>query len=283
MSGEPERAGAGAHLRLVIVLLAVAFTLVALPEGQAQSQPAPDPRVVDLLRAGKIRVGIGLGNRASAMKDPATGELQGVAADLARALAARIGLALQVVEYPRPGAVFAGAKTGAWDVTFLVIDPDRTAAADVTAPYMQGDFTYLVPGSSPIHNVADADRAGVRIAVPRGDAVDLRLSRILKRAELVRVHNQAAGAELLRAGSVNAYAAPRSSLIALSAQIPGTRVLQDAFATTTWAAFVPKGHPRHLAYVSDFLNDAKASGLIAKLIAREGLHGIKPVPPVARP
>lgn len=268
-------------MQVRVVVSVLAFIVAAgavLPEGLAQT-PTSDPRVVDLVHSGQIRVGIGLGNRGSAMKDPATGELRGMAADLAHAIAARIGVALHIVEYPRPGAVFEGALTGAWDATFLVIDPDRITEADATAPYMQSEFTYLVPPGSPIHNVTDADRAGIRIAVPRGDAVDLRLSRILKHAQLVRVHNQAAGAELLRSGGVNAYAAPRPSLLLISAQIPGTRVLPDGFATTSWAAFVPKGHAKHFAYVSDFVEDAKTSGLIAKLIEREGLRGITPVPP----
>jgi polar amino acid transport system substrate-binding protein len=248
----------------------------------AQSQPTSDPRVADLVAAGKIRVGLGLGNHAAAMKDPATGELHGMAADLARALAARIGIALEVVQYPRPGAVFDGARTEAWDVTFLVIDPKRIAAADASPAYMRSEFTYLVPARSAIHDVADADRGSIKIAVPRGDAVDLTLSRILKHAALVRADSQAAGIALLRSGAVNAYAAPRSALLALSTQVPGAHVLTDAFATTSWAAFVPKGHDGRLAYVSAFVEEAKADGTVAQFIVREGLRGTEVMPPARR-
>lgn len=132
------------------------------------AQQAPDPRVADLVRAGRLRVGLGLGASLSAIKDPATGEVRGPALDLARALAARIGIELQAVEYPRPGAVLEGVRTNAWDVGFLVIDPARAAEVDFSPPYMQSDFTYLVPAGSSIRNVADADQPGVRIAVPRG-------------------------------------------------------------------------------------------------------------------
>src|SRR5271169_530434 len=88
-----------------------------LPGAIAEAQQTSDPRVSDLVRAGTIRVGLGLANRVSAVKDPATGETHGVAFDLARALAKRIGVELQTVEYPRPGAVLDGARTNAWDVT----------------------------------------------------------------------------------------------------------------------------------------------------------------------
>jgi polar amino acid transport system substrate-binding protein len=257
-------------LAAILALSPSAYSVV-----RAQSS---DPRVADLVEAGKIRVGLGLGNHAAAMKDPVTGEMHGMAADLAHALAVRIGIALQVVEYPRPGAVFDGAQTGAWDVTFLVIDPERVAAAAGSPVSLRSEFTYLVPAGSAIHGVADADRLGISIGVPRGDAVDLSLSRILKQAKLVRADSQAAGIDLLRAGKVNAYAAPRSALLAQSVQVPGSHVLADAFATTSWAAFVPKGHDERLAYVTAFVEEAKANGLLAQFIEREGLRGIEVTP-----
>ena len=253
-------------------VLCLTFVPSAVAVAQAQTS---DPRVADLVRTGRLRVGIGLANLGSAIKDPATGELLGVAADLARALASRIGIALQPVEYPRPGAVLDGAPTGAWDVAFLVIDPARSTIADVSPPYMQSDFSYLLPAASSIRSLTDADQPGNRIAVPRGDAVDLTLTRLLKRATLIRVDNQAAGAALLRAGKVSAYAAPRPVLLAMSAQLPGSHVIGEAFATISFAGFVPKGHAGHLAYVSQFLAEAKTSGLVQQFIERSGMHGFR--------
>jgi ABC-type amino acid transport substrate-binding protein len=125
-------AAVGAALAAMIAV-AMAFPSSVTASAQASS----DPRVADLVAAGKIRAGLGIGNHAAAFKDPATGELQGVATRLARALAEQIGVALEIVQYPRPGAVFEGARNGAWDVTFLVVDPQRTAEADATPPYMQ--------------------------------------------------------------------------------------------------------------------------------------------------
>jgi polar amino acid transport system substrate-binding protein len=260
-------------------MIAVAITFPPSRTSAASAQASSDPRVADLVAAGRIRAGLGIGNHAAAFKDPATGELQGMATRLARALAEQIGIALEIVQYPRPGAVFEGAQNNAWDVTFLVVDPQRTAEADATPPYMQSEFTFLVPAGSAIRTIAEADRPGIRICVPRGDAVDLSLSRIFKLATLVRADSQAAGIALLRSGAVNAYAAPRSALLSLSAQVPRSHVLEDAFATTSWAGFVPKGHDGRLGYVTDFVENAKADGLVARLIAREGLRGIEVTPP----
>jgi polar amino acid transport system substrate-binding protein len=247
-----------------------------------RAQPDSDPRISDIVQDGRLRVGLGLANRGSAIIDPATGELLGVAADLARALAARIGIDLEPVEYQRPGLVLDGAPINAWDVAFLVIDPARSAVADFSPPYLQSDFTLLVPGTSSINAVADADRPGIRIGVPRGDAVDLVLSRLIKQALLVRVDSQVAGADLLRTEQISAYSAPRSVLLALSDEMPGTRVIADAFASIFFGGFVPKGNAARLAYVSEFLEDAKSSGLVKKFIDQNQLRGLT-VAPLAKP
>ena len=105
------------------------------------------------------------------------------------------------------------------------------------------------------------------------------LTRIVKQAVLVRVDNQAAGEHLLRTGQTSAYAAPRPVLLGMSAHLSGSHVLEDLFATISFAAFVPKGHARHLAYVGEFLEEAKASGLIKTFIERAGLRGMKVAAP----
>jgi len=242
------------------------------------AQQSTDPRVADLVRAGKLRVGLGLGTPLLAIKDPGSGEVRGQGLDLARALAARIGIELQPVYYPRPGAVMEGVRTNAWDITFLIIDPARTAEADFSPPYMQSDFTYLVPAGSSIRNIADADEPGVRIAVARGDASGLYLSRILKRGKLVHTDSIAAAVDLLRTGRAEAYSAVRPSLLEESARLPGSRVLEDGFAVIRWAAVVPKGHPGRLAYVSEFIEEAKASGLVKQTIEAGGLQGVQVAP-----
>jgi ABC-type amino acid transport substrate-binding protein len=58
----------------------------------AQAQQAPDPRVADLVQAGKLRIALGLGSPALALKDPTSGEVRGPALDLARVLATKMGV-----------------------------------------------------------------------------------------------------------------------------------------------------------------------------------------------
>ncbi|MBI2089292.1 MAG: transporter substrate-binding domain-containing protein [Deltaproteobacteria bacterium] len=262
---------------MLALTLALAIAMGFIGEQIVNAQQVPDPRVADLVQAGRVRVGLAL-LRTFATKDPGTGELRGVAIDLARALATRLGVEVLPVEYSGVARVLEGLKDGAWDVAFLAVDPARAAVADFSHPYMQIDDTYLVPAGSSIRNVTDANQPGVRIAVERGATTDLVLSRMLKRAELVRADAMAAAFDLLRAGKANVLAGPRAALLGLSARLAGSRVLEDRFGVILYAMLVPKGHAGRLAYISDFIEEAKASGLVQRAIERAGLRGVQVAP-----
>ena len=261
------------------IVLAAVLALASGASGTSFAQHSPDPRVADLVQSGALRVGLGLGSLTTATRDPTTGVVKGPALELGRALAARMGNQFVSVEYPRPGAVIDGLRTSAWDVSILIVDPVRAEQVDFSHPFMQTDLTYLVAAGSTIQSAADADQQGIRIAVARGDTSDLYLTRVLKRAELVRTDSIAAAVELLRTGTVDAVALNRPSLIAQSAALPGSRVLSDGFADIYSAMAVPKGHDGRLAYINEFIEDAKASGLVNRMIETLALQGVRAAAP----
>ena len=132
--------------RLKILGIA-AIVFVAL-SGSALSQ-APersDPRIADLVQAGKLRIGVFPSFQYS--KDSATGQPRGLAIEIANAFSSRIGLGEVVtVEYPTPPQVIACVRTGGCDVGFMLIDPARATEVDFTPAFVRSDFTYLVPAS----------------------------------------------------------------------------------------------------------------------------------------
>ena len=126
----------------------------------------------DLAPTGKLRAAINLGNSVLAQKDAATGQPKGITPDLARELARRLGVPVELVTFDAAGKVFDAAKTGAWDIAFIAIEPVRAAEIEFSAPYVIIEGTYMVPKDSPLKVIADVDRPGVRIAV--GAQVGLR-------------------------------------------------------------------------------------------------------------
>src|SRR6478672_13235196 len=152
----------------------------------AMADTIPRNVVAELAPTGKLRAAINFGNIVLAQKDPATGEPRGVSAELARELAKRLSVPIEYVTFDAAGKVFDALKTGAWDVAFLAIDPVRSEGIEFTGPYVVIEGAYLVPSNSPLQTNEDVDRDGVRVAVARGSAYDLYLTRALKRAQLVR-------------------------------------------------------------------------------------------------
>ncbi len=263
---------------LFVLFLALGTAPAAVGQQAATARRSTDSRVADLVQAGKLRVGLGIVAPHWAVKDQKTGELRGVAVDVARALASRLGIELITVEYPSPPSVLEGLKAGAWDVGFLAIDPSRAAVVDFSPPYLQIDATYLVKEGSAIRNVADADQPAMRIAVTRKSVEEIVLSRLLKRAELRGVDTIAAGFELLRAGSTDVLAAPRPALLQFSSRLPDSRVLEDRFHVAFGAMAVPKGQTERLAYITEFVEEAKASGVVQRAIERAGVRGVQVAP-----
>jgi polar amino acid transport system substrate-binding protein len=242
--------------------------------------PAADPRIADLVQAGKIRLAIFL---PQYNKDPATGEIRGVgtgfvAAELARALAARMGVDLQILGYPTPAKAVEGLKARECDLAFLGIEPSRVAEVDFTPAVVQFDYTFLVPAGSTVAGVKDADQAGIRIAVVRNHASTMALTRIAKHAELIGSDLPDEAFDLLRSRKVHLFAAPREVLIDYAATLPGARVLDEAYGVNNIGVAVTKGTPGRLAYFSAFFDEAKASGLVRDAIDRGGLPTFRIAP-----
>ena len=102
------------------------------------------------------------------------------------------------------------------DVAFLAVEPARATEIDFTAPYVLIEATYMVRNDSPLKSVADVDRPGVRVAVGRGSAYDLYLTRTLKNATIVRASTGGGRAmiDLFLADKLEAVAGVRQQLAA---------------------------------------------------------------------
>jgi polar amino acid transport system substrate-binding protein len=233
----------------------------------------------DLAPTGKLRAGINYGNFILAQKDKASGESRGVAVDLANELARRLGVPVEIVAYDSVAAMGDAAPSGAWDIAFLGSDPAREKIMSFTAAYVELDATYLVPSSSNLKNALEADRAGLRITAPARANYELYLQRNLKQAKLESVANNDAALELVASGKADALAGLTQGLLNMSAKLPGSRVVEGRFMAVQQSIAVPKGKDAGLAYLRGVVEDAKASGLVARAVARTGAKGVTVAPP----
>ena len=240
---------------------------------------APTPEVLQALApTGKLRVAF-LSAPLYVTKDPATGELKGVAVDLGKDLARRVGVPFDPVVYPNPSALVGGANSGAWDVALIGINAERAAAMDFSAPYMEVEQGYLVRAGVSIATASDVDKAGVRIGVLEKSNIDLYLSRTLKNAMLVRVKSLPENFALLDTGKADVIAATKPALFTEAASRPGSRVLDDRILVEPIGMGVPKGRNAAAAvYVGKFVEESKAAGLVKSAIERAELRGVVAAP-----
>jgi polar amino acid transport system substrate-binding protein len=257
-----------------MIRIAVALALLAASPARA------DDLAKTLAPTGTLRAVYIGGNPVQAFVDPATKEVRGPAAALARELARRSGVPLTITPARGADGVLDSVKSGTADIGFLAYDATRAAQVDFSQTYSLAQNSYLVAEGSPIRAVADADRAGVRIGVGLRDAGDYFLTRTLKSATLIRNEGGAGDAvvKALLAGELDAYAGNRMRLHDAAQKTPGLRLVPDNFYGVEQAVIVPKGEAARLALVNRVLDEARASGLIADAVARAGLVGVDVAP-----
>jgi polar amino acid transport system substrate-binding protein len=257
---------------LVIGALSVLVAPVEAQSPKSGTAPTPEARQA-LAPTGKLRVGLYLGGPSSVIRESTSGEMKGVGFDLGRELAQRMGVPFEPVVFPSIGALLDSGKSDQWDVAFFAVSPARAKDFDFTAPHLEIELGYLVPSGSSIATSADVDRPGVRVGVPEKGMADVVLSRDLKNAVVVRGPGLAAGLEMLKSGSVDAFGANKANLFEISDQLPGSQVLDGRFTTEQQAMAIPKGRDPGMAYARQFIEDAKSEGLVKTAVKRAGLRG----------
>ena len=259
---------------------ALIFSCNAFLHTAAFAQTAPSPEVLkDLAPTGILRAAINYGNSVLAQKAPG-GAPRGISVDLAAALAKRLGVPVDYVEFQAAGKAFDALATGAVDVGFIAIDPVRAAQADFTAPYVIIEGTYMVLKDSPLKDVGDVDRPGIAIGIGLDSVYDLFLTRELKHATIVRakVGGATAGIPVFLEQKLDAAAGVRQALEGYAKDHPEVRVMSGAFQQIRQAMTTPKNRPAGLAYLKVFVEEMKASGFVAESLKNSGLSEVAVAP-----
>jgi polar amino acid transport system substrate-binding protein len=228
----------------------------------------------ELAPSGKLRIGLNYSNFLLVLGDDPKGEPRGIAPDLGRELAKRAGLAFEFVKFDAAGKLFDAVKAGQVDIGFLGNEPQRASEVDFSPPYLEIPVTFLVPAGSPIRQIADIDREGVRVAVSERSAYDLWLTRNLKKAKLLRAKGIPASYDLFMAQKLEALGGLKPKLVEEQARTPGSRVLDGQITGVQQSIGTPKGRPAAADYVRKFAEDVRKSGLAAQIIERHGVKGV---------
>ncbi|HEY5827342.1 MAG TPA: transporter substrate-binding domain-containing protein [Hyphomicrobiaceae bacterium] len=235
--------------------------------------------ISQLAPTGVLRAGINLSNFLLVTGKSPTGDPVGVSPDMAAEIAQRLGVPVKYAPFKTPGELADAADTGAWDIGLIGAEPQRAEKIAFTAAYCEIEATYMVPAGSPLKTIADVDKPGVKIAVTGRAAYGLWLDRNIKAATLVRTDSLDSAYEKFVADKLDALAGLRPRLITDVKKLPGARILDGQFTAVQQAIGTARKNTAGAAWLRTFAEEAKASGLVARLIERHKVVGLSVAPP----
>ncbi len=247
---------------------AMSFPVSAFPEPSAAAVAALAP-------TGVLRAAINLSNFLLVTGKGADGNPEGVSPDMAKTLAARLGVGIELLRYKTPGEIADDGGSGKWDIANIGAEPQRAKEIAFTAAYCEIESTYLVPAGSDITTVDQVDQPGRRIASAARAAYDLWLENNLQHAELVHGSGLDGSFDVFVEQQCDALAGLRPRLLTDAEQLPGSRVLDGRFTAVQQAMGTPRGRDdAGFDYLTTFVETAKAEGYVAELIAEHSVVGL---------
>lgn len=238
-----------------------------------------DAARAELAPSGTLRAGINMSNFLLVTGKTPEGDPDGVSPDLAREIGKRLGVPVKLVPFPSPDGLVAAADDDVWDIGNVGAEPQREEKMSFTAAYAEIEATYLVRDDSPLKSVEDVDKKGVSIIVRGGSAYGLWLERNIKNAKLIlKDDSNDAKAEFFK-GGIDALAGLKTGLLKDIEANPGYRILPGKFAAVQQAVGTHKQNKAGIAFLREVVEDAKASGLIARWIEKHKANGLSVAPP----
>lgn len=239
------------------------------------SKTDTDPVVVaELAPTGTLRAGINLSNFLLVTNKATNGDPVGVSPDMAAEIARQLGVAVDYVTYPDPGSLADAAGGDEWDIGNIGAEPQRAQTIAFSAAYCEIVSTYLVPAGSPIKSIVDVDRPGIRVATKGRAAYGLWLENNLKHATLMRTDSIDSSFDAFVEHGLDALAGLRPRLIADVERLPGARILDGQFSAVQQAVGTPRKNAAAAAWLAVVVEELKASGFVADLIAKHEVKGI---------
>ncbi|HIG57352.1 MAG TPA: transporter substrate-binding domain-containing protein [Candidatus Latescibacteria bacterium] len=235
----------------------------------------------ELAPTGILRAGINLGNFLLVTDKTPAGDPIGVSPDMARAVADRLGVPVRYITFASPGELADAAVEDVWDIGNIGAEPERAKTIAFSAAYAEIEATYLVAAGSFIQSVDEVDREGVRIGVYGRSAYGLWLADNIKNAELVKTDGVDASFDIFVEQGLEVMAGLRPRLTTDVEKLPGARILDGQFTAVQQAIGTKPERVAAAAFLRQFVEEAKASGLVADLLEKHRVVGrLTVAPPV---
>jgi len=204
------------------------------------------------------------------------GSLGGVSVSVARALAARLGVPVELKPYENPARYNESLASDDWDIGLAARDPSRAEYLVFSVTFMEVDNGYVARAGATPTSAEEVDRAGVKIAVAQGSAPHAVLTRLIKNADIIHVPGGfEAAREVLATGKADVYGENLHLAHRIADDLPGAHVLPGRFNVVQMAIGVRKRASLALASVDELVTAMRSDGTVEKAIAEARLQGVR--------
>lgn len=213
-----------------------------------------------------LRVGMELQFPPFEMRDE-KGQPKGVSVDLANALGAHLGRAVEIKNLPFDGLIPA-LKTGGIDLILssMTATPERAGSIDFSDAYLKNGLCLLVSAKSDVKSAADLNRAGKVIAVKKGTTGHLYATQNCKQARVLVLDKETACVLEVAQGKADAFIYDQIGIFEnWRRNQETTRPVLEPFREESWAIGLKKGNDDLRAKVNAFLAEFRKSGGFDKL------------------
>jgi polar amino acid transport system substrate-binding protein len=262
---------------MLVWSVAGAAGIAGCSHGKSQSSINAVARVEvvqTLAPTGKLRVGVYAGSPSSLVVDTKTGERRGVALELGAVLAKKLGVPVEVKQYPRLAEVVVALTNAEIDFSVTNASAARALVVDFSPTLLSVELGYLVSASSPLRTTDDVAVPGMKIGVSQGSSSQAALGQVLSSAVLVPAQTLEIAKTFINNGTVDAFATNKGILFELSDQIPGSRVLEGRWGLEHLAIGIPKQRELGLSYMRAFTEEVRRTGLVTEIAGRAGMRGL---------
>ena len=200
------------------------------------------------------------------------GAIVGIDADIATAIAEKLGLEIQI-EDMEFDAIIEAVKSGKADIGLagMTVTPDRAEEVNFTASYATGVQVVIVTEDSAITSVDDlfAEGASNVIGVQRNTTGDLYTTWDLEDAGLATIDRYSKGAEAVQAlktGKVDCVVIDNEPAKAFVAEVEGLKILDTEYILEEYAGAMNKDNAELFEAVNVALEELIADGTVQAII-----------------
>lgn len=234
--------------------------LASTSQGHAQQT---ESRLYEITKNGTLRVCQYPAYYSISFRNPTTGEIEGIDADLSKELAKELGVELEIVESSF-GTFIADLQANKCEIGMFGLGATLARAQSVafSKPYLLTSIYAVVRAGGDIKTWDDIDKPGVTVATTLGSYIEPFMRDYLKEAELATVAPPASREGELVANRADVIMTDYPTAVKVTDEFDWAETIEpnEVLRLTPYAYVVPHGDQIWLNYVNLFVDTIKLDG-----------------------